>query len=197
MKLKVIQSQVGSFNLGSNDESYVFKLGIVDNDGNVITKDGEKALLVYRGEANEKYDFDDSMEELDWVYEQCWKYANDIIYSKSNYKAQCIAFWEVYMDNHDELDHNYATSKKQKIEQQIERLQAELKKIKGLPDLDWTGNFIFQKERSTHELFAAKCEEVINQLVKDSEMYDEEKKRLENYYKLINKYDLLVKKSGC
>lgn len=197
MKLKVIQSQVGSFNLGSNEESYVFKLGIVDDNGNVITKDGEKALLVYRGEPNEKHDFEDSMEELDWVYEQCWEYAGNFVYSTDNYKAQCIAFWEIYMDNHDELDQNYATARKSNIQKQIERLQAELKKIKALPDLDCTGHFVFHKERTKNESLAAKCEEIVKQLVKGSEMYDDEKRRIQHYRKLINKYDLLVKKSGC
>ena len=197
MKLKVIQSQVGRFDLGDNTESYVFKSGIVDDEGNVVTKDGTKALLVYRGEPNEKYDFEDSMDELDWVFEKCWEYANGFIYSSDNYKEQCIAFWEVYMDNHDQIDYNYASDRKANIQKQIERLQDELKKIEALPELDWAGYHAFHKEQTRNERFYIKSEEVLKQLVKDSEMYKDEKKILEYYQELVDKYSRLVKKSGC
>jgi hypothetical protein len=197
MKLKVIQSQVGRFDLVHDTQSYVFKLGIVDNEGNIITKDGTKALLVYRGEPNEKHDFEDSMEELDWVYEQCWKYANSFIYSSDNYIAQCIVFWEVYINNHDLIDYNYASDRKSNIEKQIERLQNQLKNMKALPDLDWTGHFVFQKERTKYEACVSECEEVLKQLVKGTEMYEDENKRLEHYQQLTDKYNLLVEKSGC
>ena len=71
--LRVIQNSVGRYNLLSNEESLCFSMGLFDDDK--LMSDGEtKAKLYYSGDPDEKYGFEDAINNLDFVFEKCFEY---------------------------------------------------------------------------------------------------------------------------
>lgn len=193
MRIKLIQRAVGRYDWASNDDILTFKLGIYDSEG-IVTRGGEKAILEYRGEPGDLEYFQDPINEIDEVFEKCWEYAGRV-FGSTNYRLQCITFFEVYSENFKEINSSFVTEEEKALRSKIEALQKKLDKVKGLSDLSWGAYHSFKKSLDQYERWEKESGKRLSQLVDGSRLYYKELEKYNRYRKLANEYRLLIDKT--
>lgn len=188
--LKVTQCQVGQFNLLSNENSLSFYMGII-KDGKIIEEDGVRAQLCFSGDPDEYDTFEDAFGNLDYVFEKCWKYANNII-SSANYKKQCLLFAKVYRENYEEINNSLLKEHKEKTERKIKELQHELEWNMIVPEEIYSFNSIIKKEIKKHQDWIESNNKKMLDLKEESESYRKLQKQNESYLKDIEEYSKLL-----
>jgi methyl-accepting chemotaxis protein len=176
MELKVTQNYKGRFNLLSNKEELSFYMGIYDENNKCVEVDGIKCILHFSGDEEP---FNNPFENIEYVYEKCWEYANSII-SSTDYKAQCKTFAKVYQENFKLLDSQLLTKHKESIQKTIEKLQKELNKTSILSDLSYIYNSLINDN-------IRKLKNSIEQYEKWIQSYKEESKEFADYTEKIAK----------
>jgi len=123
MKIQLLQSQVGKFNLFGNEETFSFSLCLKEND-QVVERDGVKAILYYSGEADEKCEFDNYMEDMDIgsIFAKAFGYAKRIC-STRDYMSEALLFAKLYRTHYEVIKDNWQKQNDKDVLAQIERLQ--------------------------------------------------------------------------
>lgn len=132
MKLVVLQSNVGRYNLLSSGKSFSFALAITNGDRKPIEENGVKAILSFSGEPDSEADFSDPIDNLSYIFNRCLEYALNT-WSTVNYKEQCLLFWKLYNDNYAEMDAIALLEFKKEAQEKIDKLQQHLKLDSFLP----------------------------------------------------------------
>lgn len=134
MNLKVTQSQVGRYDLLSNEESFVFQMGIFCDGQGVKDENGELARIYYSGEPDKQCDFDDPFDNLDDVFIACWNYAQRVI-STRNYRMEALAIGNL-------VDCRPMT-KEDEIESMVKFREGlwchVFEDVRGIEEFDWKG----------------------------------------------------------
>ena len=186
MELKVTQCSVGKYNWAGNEKSLSFYMGIYDND-KLVEVDGIKALLHYSGEENELDDFRDAIDNLEYAYEKCLKYADKVI-SSVDYEAQCLTFIKVYTDNFELINETQKTKERISIEKRIQKLQKELENISDLPaNLYETTNSFIRKKINQYKKWQEPYIKELPQIIEGTEKHIEVTKKINDYQQKIGK----------
>lgn len=184
MNLKVRKNRIGKYNFLSDEETLSFILDIVDKDNNTIKENGVNARL----ELNKDIEpIEDPFNQLEYVYEECWGYANNVI-SATDYKKQCLLFAKIFQENYQELCNNRIVSQKEEIEKQILNLQRKLSRLYGYDDISHVVNFLAQKEIDKYQKWLTEEEVKLNDVKENTKSYDKISKRIKNYNDKINFY---------
>jgi len=184
MELRVIQCQVGQFNLLGNEKSLSFSIGLFEK--NVLIKDGEnKARLYYSGDPEEYDDFKDAIDDLENVFEKCYAYANRV-FSSTDYVAECILFAKLYNQHYEAIDAWLLAKRKKETEDKIARLQKQLEQDSILPDLSWVVNNAIEKEVTKYSRWLGQDKDELDQLRENSEKYNKLQKRIDDRIKHID-----------
>jgi len=187
MEIRVIQSSVGRYNLLSNDKNYTFSMAIYNENNKICEENGIKAILYYYGEADEAGDFEDPINNIETIFEKCFKYSSGII-SSTDYKAQCLLFTKVYKENFYKIDGFMLNRHKEKVKKQIEDLQKELKWQTFIPEISYTVSKILNREIKNNEGSIEYYRNKNKELKEDSESYISNLKYIE---KLESKIEFL------
>jgi hypothetical protein len=186
MEIIIIQSSIGCFNwVQQHEKSLVFKIGIFDDERKVFELDGIKCLLEYSTKEDIEYKKDELEEyfnngKIGKIFNECIKYS-DSIFSSTNYKGQCIAFWKVYQNNKKELSNNFVKQKKESISKQIDRLQNDLISLDSFEYDDYEYSEYVKDRISLYEELIKEEQEDIMQIKEDTERYNKNVKRINEY----------------
>jgi hypothetical protein len=184
MELRVIQCQVGQFNLCSNEKSLSFYMGIYEYN-KPIEVNGVNAILHYSGEPDEVDYFRDAFNNLENIFTKCFEYSQRI-WSTTDYKAQCLLFAKLYQENYDKLNAQLVEKHKIEVQKEIEELQKGLNCDTILPDLSYSINTaIYKKIEGIKKSIEVNEKELI-QLKENSEKYSEISNRINKYNSDIN-----------
>lgn len=188
MELKVFNNQVGSFNLLSpSQKTFEFSMALVDDNKNIIEVDGIKAMINYSGDPEDKYMFKQPIENLSYVFTECFKYA-DRIWSTVDYKKRCLLFAKLYMENYEVMDNEAVIIHKKETQKKIIELQKELEWNTVLPDLTESINSAIDDKIIKIKKSIAFKEKELSEFKQDSESYAKAKKCLDDYNAEIEKY---------
>ena len=143
MKLKLLQSQVGRFNLLGHEETYVFSLGLVRGDGEVEEREGVKAILYYSGEPEVRGEMEDYMERADIgdIFRKCFEYAKNVCSSR-DYMAEALLFIKLYQSAADEIQNNWKLRENANIQKQIDVLQKRLSEPYKYMSVEYVGDVV-------------------------------------------------------
>lgn len=111
MELRVTQCEVGRFNLLSNEESFTFRMVLVDENKPL-------AKITYNGEPKEIDDFKDAFSNMPYIFNKCFGNAMN--------KSDCLKFAELYNANYDQINSEMLAKRKIEITKEIAILQREL-----------------------------------------------------------------------
>lgn len=179
MELRVIQCQVGQFNLLGNEKSLSFSIGLFEN--NQLIKEGElKARLYYSGEPNEIDDFDDAINNLPRIFEKCYQYAGRVI-SSTDYESEAILFAKLYLQNLSALDAHHLAKHKERTAKKIAELQKEMEWSEILYDISYEVNAVIEKEIAKYRKWRDSSESEMSQFKEETEGYAKCKKRIGEY----------------
>lgn len=189
MKLKVLQNSIGRFDLLSREESTSYTLAIVDEKDDVVVHKNSKCILHYNGVEYSPSEFKE-LDNLSWIFETCWKYANRII-SSTDYKAQCIAFQKVLMDNFAAIQDNTISEEKKKIQRKIEHLQRKAETL-HIEDIRDEAHHIYSEELEKYRSFKAHAYNKMYDCKEGTPTYEEEKKDFLRYSEAVYHYKKLL-----
>lgn len=184
MELRVIQCQVGQFNLLGNEKSLTFQMGLFE-DGKIVEVDGIKAKLYYSGEPDDEYYFRDAKDNLRDIFERCYKYADKVI-SSTDYGAQCVLFAKLYSQNYESLSAATVAKRKVEIQKEIDKLQKELQQDTIIPEIWDMANWCIVGEIKKYKKWQESSEKELEQLKEGSEMHIKELQRIEGYRQKIS-----------
>lgn len=190
MKIKVTQCQVGRFNLMSNEKSLSFYMAIQTMDGKTYEEDGIKAVLHYSGDENELHDFEDAINNLEYVWEKCYRDSDKVI-SSTPYRDQCLLFLRTYKANYELIDLNMLSDHCARIEKEIAKLQKELAWNTIIPEIDVT--HVFANEIKEHERTIAYWEKELLSIKEGTEKYETTCKTIEKYRSKIKQLNDITK----
>jgi len=188
MILKCTQCSIGKFNLLSSEKSLSFYLGIYNDDNTPVVVNDTPAIIHYSGEESEYDVFKDWEDDMEYVFEKCFNYANGI-WSSRDYMGECLTFAKVYEENYENINTNMLAMHKNKIEEQIKRLQKELERTNLVSELSYILNHCLYIKINKIKNSLEYNEKELTQLIEGSEKYEETKNRIENYKKEIEKLE--------
>lgn len=185
MELKVTQCQVGQFNILGNEKSLSFYMGIYQ-DGKPVEVNGAKAILYYSGDENELHNFEDAIDNIEYVVEKCLAYS-DCVISTTNYEAQCVAFISAYNENFEVINENKKTKERNDLQARIHRLQKELNDICDLPDdLRILANNFIQAKINKYKKWQYECLKELSQIKEGTDKYESTSKKISDYQAKID-----------
>lgn len=175
MRIVLIQNQVARFNLLGTEESLAFSMKIVDDENNIVERDGVKCIARLQKTENALY----VREELEQLFDKA-EFAQIVALcieetNRSDTIAESKAFIDVYVNHFDELKHSYEDAKKKLLQDKIEALKKELAKTNMSED--------------TYEMaeilkgLASKEREMSDNYVKWSEDYKKSSPQYKDYMK--------------
>lgn len=179
MELQIIQNQIGRFNLIGVEESLSFSLAIKENN-DYVEYNGQKCIIHYSGNDFSLKDFfRDCFEngEIGEIFNICFRYADNVI-SSINYKARCLSFWKVYNDNKKELSNNFIDEEKNKVNEQIKRLQNKLDRLEDFKFSNYNFDENINKKIGYLQKWIEDDEKELNQIKKGTEKYIDINKRI-------------------
>lgn len=145
MEIRLMQREVGRFNLLGNERTLSFSMGIYD-DGKIAEIDGVKAILYYSGEPEDISQFEEVFDDLNEIFEKCYLYGSKV-WSSTDYRAQCLAFSTLYNKHYLELDKKLVDKRKADIQRKIDELTKQLQYNTAIPDtLYYTNNQCLNKD---------------------------------------------------
>lgn len=187
MELRVIQCQVGRFNLLGTEKSLSFSIGLFEN--NQLIKEGDiKARLYYSGEPDEIEDFEDAFDHLPQIFDKCYKYAQRII-SSTDYEAEALLFAKLYSLHLTELDSYHLSKHKERVSKKITELQKELGWDTILWDISNEVNATIDNEICKYRKWLGSSEKEMVQYKEDTEGFLKCKKRISEYSNKIAKLE--------
>lgn len=185
MELQVLQSSVGRYNLLGHEETFEFTIGLCeDGTRSVIKEDGISAVLHYSGNKDEKDDFSDPFDNLEWVLEKCWEYAESI-WSTVDYKKQCLLFARLYHDNHEAIDSCLAEKHIADTKKKIEELTKKLSWNNIIPDLSYKLNKLIERKIEKIKVNKVYQQKELTNFVEGSEKFEKAKTMIDGYDKQI------------
>lgn len=185
MELKIIQNDIGCYNLlRPSEKSLSFSMGIYQA-GEVVKVDGVRAVIRFSGDVEEAQHFEDPFDNLAQVFQKCYEDGNKWC-SSTDYVAQCHVFAKLYSENYEEINSNLVTKHKEKVQKQIDKLQKELTWDTIVPEITYEVNESIDKEISKYKKWVDMNEKEIAQLKEDSEKAGELKKKNEGHQSKIN-----------
>lgn len=183
MELRLIQCEVGKFNLLGSEKSLSFSMGLYEN--NTLIKEGDtRARIYYSGEPDEKDDFNNPFDNLEEIFSKCYNYGTRVI-SSTDYVAECMLFAKLYSQNYEAIDAALVEKHKNRVQEQITRLQKELEWNTIVPDIYYTVNECIDKEIKKYTKWAASSEKDLLELKEESEKYAKIKLDIERYKEKI------------
>lgn len=190
MKLKVIQCNVGQYNLLSNEKKLSFSMAILDDDNKVIEDNSIKAIIYYYGDPDEYDDFRSaySFDNLGEIFEKCYKYS-DNVWGSTDYKSQCLLFAKLYQENYKEINDYHLKEFKEKTEKQIKQLQEDLKKNWLIDEISWYVNNNIEKDIKKYKDWINIHEKKLNDFKEETEGYIKELNQINLYKTKIEKLE--------
>lgn len=141
MKLRIVQHQIGRFNMMRPDEEeFVFRAKLVDDEGNdVYGVDGKHQAYI-------EYEDSDDPEEGQSMFprdpidllndpetlKECYGYASRVITSRGSLKGMFVAFMEQLSENYADVFANACAEKRESLEKRKERLERELREVNSM-----------------------------------------------------------------
>lgn len=179
MYIRILNSNVGRYNLLSNEQTFNFSIAIVHNTAREIVEvDGIKAILHFEGDAETQGEFANPLDILPDVFEKCFNYSTRI-WSSVPYTEQCLAFAQVYKENFELIEENMLREKNERITKDIERLTRELSKRSLLDEPVDVFNWPLAKYLQTVEKSIKRCQDDMAQYKEESKGYADSLKTLE------------------
>lgn len=129
-EVKILQNQIGQFNLMNDEKSLSFIVGIVEN-GETVKRNGFHCVLTLEEHPEERQYYTDLFSEkrLPEMIEIAWKRADRLI-STQNYKAETVAFASCLLENYDEISQEQKKNNQSSVINEIERLEKRLEFLK-------------------------------------------------------------------
>lgn len=193
MKLKIIQNSraINTWIGRSREESTSYTLAIVDEAGEIVAQNGIDCLLHYNGAEHNPSDFQE-LDNLSWIFETCWEYAERII-SSTDYKAHCIAFQQVLMDNFAAIEENTIAEQKEILQRKIERIQKDMENL-SIEDIRDEAHHIYSEELEKYKSFKTDAYNKMHDCKEGTPTYEEERKDFLRYSGRVYKYKELLAK---
>lgn len=189
--IELLQSQIGRFDLCSNEESFSFSLGIKD-DGKIFEVNEVKAILQYSGDPYGKENFDYAWDngDIGWIFRECFNYASRII-STRDYRAQCLLFAKTYSHGFCEISENFERIEKEKIKKKIESLSKKLESDLSLYCYEDDIKECLSKEINKYSKWIASTKDELNQVKEGTDKFKEISDKIVRYESKINKLSIL------
>lgn len=194
-EIRVIQNSVERYNWLGNEETLRFSIGLYE-DGKVVEENGVRAILYYSGEVDEKYDFDNYIEDMDIgdIFNKCYQYANSV-WSSTDYKAQCLLFAKIYQECHREILKNWIEQKDEKAKEEIERLRKDIGNYPRYFDKEYfTDAFAntIGEEIAKYERLANLQKQKLNEYKEGTKSFEKANKKIQEYQEKIENLKNLI-----
>lgn len=187
-EIKIIQSSEGCYNLvDPSEKTYVFKMAIYQ-DKKIYQVGKLKAILEFSGDVEEKYSFEEPIENLSFTFEKCIEYCSRV-FSSVDMKNQALFFAKTYLENYEEINTNYLNRRKAAIEKEIARLKKDLTRLPDLGDITWETNSFIDNRIALLDKWITETKQEQSQIVKDSSLYNKKQSKIDSYES--KKLDLL------
>ena len=130
MRIKLNQNSVGRYNILGDEQSLAFSIKIVDDEGEILVRDGVKCVARLSDSKNPESKQEDmdslfSAGEFSQIIGECLENCN-----REDGHNEAKAFIYTYIEHFDELRQAFETDKRTKLGTQILSLQSELEKVK-------------------------------------------------------------------
>lgn len=185
-KIKVSQCNVDRYKLLSSDKNLSFYMSIYTKDNKIYQEDGIFATLYYFGDPDEKYIFEDGIDNLGEIFQKCFEYSNKV-WSSTDYKSQCLLFAKIYNQHFEELEENMKIERDKNILKEIEDLQKKLS-TSLLTDINYEIDDSINKEIKSNQKM---IDYYTNKNLELKEGTDTYNKNIENIEKYKNKNKIL------
>lgn len=193
MEIKVTQCHLGHYNLlDSKQESLAFGMSI-SHDGKVVEENGVKAIIAYNGDPEDIDIFKDAFDNLDWVFEKCYKDGNKWISKGGENRRGAMLFAKLYTQYFLDINTLFREKKEQDIRKKLAALEHELKFIDDLPEtIRETANACVLNELNEYTKWQNGKKKELEQTKEGTEKYASIEKDIANYQQKIDSLDALI-----
>lgn len=179
MELRLIQREVGRFNLLGSEKSLSFSMGLYE-DNKIIKEGNRTAKIYYFGEPEEEDYFADPFNDLETIFEKCYEYSNKVI-SSTDYAGDCLLFAKLYSANYESINAQLLEKHKERTTNKIAKLERELKWDEIVPEITHTVNGCIEKEIKKYRKWIESSEKELSELKEESEKYQKTSLKIQAY----------------